>query len=59
MSVPSAGRGGIGKAKKLTFYYSHGQFWNKSGFAIFESGKGITINMLANKLGLYGSRVVY
>ena len=40
MPVPSAGSGGVGKAKKLTFYYSHGQFWNKSGFAIFESGKG-------------------
>ena len=35
MPVPSAGSGGVGKAKKLTFYYSHGQFWNKSGFAIF------------------------
>ena len=40
MPVPSVEGGGVGEAKMLTFYYSHGQFWNKSGFAVFESGKG-------------------
>ena len=39
MPVPSAGSGGVGKAKKLTFQYSHEQFWKKVVLLFLNLGK--------------------